>query len=301
MTAQKGEDLIFEGERLVMYSTPLEAYFKQTGFRPPFVEFSTNLSRGYIGKWEIDKGRLYLINLFRIGLRETEAGLQFEWVPNAISVCDIFPDIKGRVFAQWYSGQLRCPQGELKEYHHGGFASVYERDLLIDIENGIVAKVETIINTHGRPHLDINAFADVVCKACTFSKRLRLPEYPEAILFKKCWPVWCKKCGALSLSDYANPPLRCGECGSMRVSIPDRNRQLIPDEKERGIVERWNDTLRSIWCSFAGQSFIRGQVPPSDVKTWGNVIVSNATYLCPKCGEYCLKFEMPYFYHYFKN
>ncbi|MFM8509872.1 MAG: hypothetical protein ACKOCU_06045, partial [Betaproteobacteria bacterium] len=43
-----------------------------------------------------------------------------------------------RVFAHWYSGTLRVPQGELLKYRHMGWASTFERDLLIDVEDGVV-------------------------------------------------------------------------------------------------------------------------------------------------------------------
>lgn len=46
-----------------------------------------------------------------------------------------FPD---KVFAQWYSGQIRIPQGGLLEYVHMGYGSTYERDLLLEVRCGVV-------------------------------------------------------------------------------------------------------------------------------------------------------------------
>lgn len=48
-----------------------------------------------------------------------------------------FPD---RVFAHWYSGQVRLPMGQQLEYEHGGYASTYEQDLLIDFDQGVVSQ-----------------------------------------------------------------------------------------------------------------------------------------------------------------
>jgi hypothetical protein len=42
------------------------------------------------------------------------------------------------VFAEWFSGELRIPEGDLVEYDHMGYASRYERNLLISVENGVV-------------------------------------------------------------------------------------------------------------------------------------------------------------------
>lgn len=40
---------------------------------------------------------------------------------------------KDRVFAHWYTGQLRIPDGEQIEYMHMGFGSQYERDILVTV------------------------------------------------------------------------------------------------------------------------------------------------------------------------
>jgi hypothetical protein len=50
----------------------------------------------------------------------------------------LFPGFAQRVFAHWYSGTLRVPQGELLKYRHMGWASTFESDLLIEVEDGIV-------------------------------------------------------------------------------------------------------------------------------------------------------------------
>jgi hypothetical protein len=46
------------------------------------------------------------------------------------------------VFAHWYCGTIRAPQGKLLKYEHGGYASEYERDLLIRVRKGIVEKID---------------------------------------------------------------------------------------------------------------------------------------------------------------
>lgn len=44
------------------------------------------------------------------------------------------------VFASWFTGVLRMPQGKTLEYVHGGFGSLQERDLIVSIESGVVAR-----------------------------------------------------------------------------------------------------------------------------------------------------------------
>lgn len=55
-----------------------------------------------------------------------------------VTVATIFPGFPEKVFAQWYSGTLRIPQGELLKYVHMGYGSTYERDLLLDVQWGVV-------------------------------------------------------------------------------------------------------------------------------------------------------------------
>ena len=46
----------------------------------------------------------------------------------------LFPGYGDRVFAHWYSGTLRVPQGRQLRYVHMGYASTYERGLMLEIE-----------------------------------------------------------------------------------------------------------------------------------------------------------------------
>ena len=137
MTAQFAETLILEGQTAAMYSHPLGSYFEFGAIEPDFAETHTALWRGYVGTWEIIEGRLYLIAL-RGTLRNGEPA----------SLGAIFHDYPERVFAHWYSGILRIPQGALLEYVHAGFGSIYEQDLLIDVENGLVINTSTHANTN---------------------------------------------------------------------------------------------------------------------------------------------------------
>lgn len=129
MTAQFSERLHYNGEDLAMCTNPLSDYFAMGGFNPGFESNCTALWRGYIGSWEIVEDRLYLI-----GISGTlEGGFD-------ASLTTMFPDFPDRVFAHWYSGTIRIPQGKQLEYVHMGYGSTYERDVLLDLERGIVTK-----------------------------------------------------------------------------------------------------------------------------------------------------------------
>ncbi len=127
MTAQVHENLIYKGQETSMCTEPLQAYFALGGVKPDFVVDSTALWRGYIGTWEIVNDRLYMVGLTGTLQGGVEATLE-----------NIFPGYPDRVFAHWYSGTLRIPEGSLLQYFHGGFASVYERDRFLKVREGVV-------------------------------------------------------------------------------------------------------------------------------------------------------------------
>ncbi len=136
MTAQISETIIYKNEKRSLLSCPLDDFFLLSKTPSPFQMNCTTLWRGYLGIWEIKEERLYLIKI--------QAG--FDEV-NQTSLQDIFPGFKDRVFAHWYTGQLRIPDGEQIEYMHMGFGSQYERDIFLQIKQGVVEGVTIKSNT----------------------------------------------------------------------------------------------------------------------------------------------------------
>lgn len=131
MTAQISESLTYKGETVSMCTEPLGAFFNMGGANPGFVSNNSALWRGYIGKWEVLDDRLYLIDLRGMLDDGSQANIE-----------TVFPGFPDRVFAHWYSGIIRIPQGKLLEYVHMGYASKYERDFLLMFENGILENTE---------------------------------------------------------------------------------------------------------------------------------------------------------------
>ncbi len=127
MTAQISEILHYQGRKQRMCTEPLGDYFALADIKPGFEFSSTALWRGYVGEWDVQDGRLYLIKL----TGNLEGG-------RSASLETFFPGFPDRVFAHWYTGQVRLPMGELVQYVHGGYGSTYEQDLLIDFDQGVV-------------------------------------------------------------------------------------------------------------------------------------------------------------------
>lgn len=125
MTAQVAENLISEGNTFLLCTEPLQAWFKQTDNHPKFL-FCTACWRGYVGTWKIIDGRLSLSRLE-----------EFEDATKDLLV-SLFPDSAGDVFADWFTGELRCPIGKMLSYVHRGYDSRYEQDWFINLKDGVV-------------------------------------------------------------------------------------------------------------------------------------------------------------------
>lgn len=124
MTAQQPEILILEGEELDMISNPSLNGKAERGFG-----LSTGTYRGYVGVWEIKDDKLYL--------NEVRGAFMAE---------------KGPFFADWVSQELHVWRGNLLNYVHAGYGSMYEEDAFFGIENGILKGI--------RSESNIEKFAD---------------------------------------------------------------------------------------------------------------------------------------------
>lgn len=90
---------------------------------------STACWRGYQGTWEIKAGRLYLVAIRgRFQVREGEP-----------------------LLADWFTGVLRVPKGEILQYVHMGFGSVHEQEVHVKIERGLVVSTRVVDNS-GKSH-----------------------------------------------------------------------------------------------------------------------------------------------------
>ena len=128
MTAQVSERLIYGGNEISMFTNPLGPYLRAS--RVGFVSPHTANWRGYVGTWEVIEtagvGRLYLV-----GLR---AHKTYEEI---VGISDVFPGFD-KVFAHWFTGEIRLPQGAQIKYRHMGYGSIYEYDLLMDFKEGVL-------------------------------------------------------------------------------------------------------------------------------------------------------------------
>ena len=95
---------------------------------------STACWRGYIGSWEIDDNKLYLV------------GLEGNPDKESTDLNYVFPN-QDRVFACWFSGHIRLGIGKYLGAVHCFYGWIYEKDLVLTLENGVVTHEEEFDNS----------------------------------------------------------------------------------------------------------------------------------------------------------
>lgn len=150
MTAQTPDFLLHRGYRHQLCTLPLCIYLQRIpqARRPKFCFTSSALWRGYVATWEIRDSALWLVDID--GLVETDHGLEEARLEN------LFPWRSPPIKATWMTGELRCPEGRRMVTDNRGFASIYERDRLIDIRRGEVTDEFLRINPPGEVIYAIN-------------------------------------------------------------------------------------------------------------------------------------------------
>ncbi|MFZ4481664.1 MAG: hypothetical protein ACOYNZ_17415, partial [Rhodoferax sp.] len=136
MTAQIADCLTFQGQDYRLFAEPLSLWLnKRRNRNIRFQRISTACWRGYVARWEVVDDRLFLTNIsghFQDG-RE-------------LSVADLFPDDPELVLADWVTGTVRCPFGARLKYSHAGYSSIYEHDLILRFQDGVLMEYRTVRN-----------------------------------------------------------------------------------------------------------------------------------------------------------
>ncbi len=125
MTAQARERLLYQGEETWIATEPLQP-FLQSRRDISLLSPSSACLRGYYGEWELRDNQLYLVRLTAFVDDYREVDLSY-----------LFPG-KSRVFAQWFSGEIRVPRGLMLDFVHRGYESLYEKDEFLIFEAGVL-------------------------------------------------------------------------------------------------------------------------------------------------------------------
>lgn len=143
MTAQFGDRIKIDGEWHTLWELPLGKLFKTVPNPPKFVSTNTANWRGYIAAWEILDSELYLV-----GFQGTPDTTRAPGIHSALpfTLEDLLTSEQRPLFADWYTGTLRIPKGDMLEYVHMGFQSTTEFEHFIEIQCGRVTRQWEIDN-----------------------------------------------------------------------------------------------------------------------------------------------------------
>jgi hypothetical protein len=136
MTAQVHELLILDGAWTSMACAPplpsehprVVAASEEHQCKASPIVSSTACWRQYIATWEIKDGRFYLVS-----------------IEGKFALVGVEP-----LLADWFTGEVRVPMGEVIKYVHMGFASVFAEELYIAIADGVVVSRRYVDNRGGR-------------------------------------------------------------------------------------------------------------------------------------------------------
>jgi hypothetical protein len=147
-TPQAPDKLIHKGKTYMLFANPLESFYRTGQSKPRFQiaprTWSSGNERGYVATWEVKDENLYLIGID-------------SWICESLGSDNCKKaDLKemfgeryhdGRVKADWFSGELRMPEGKVLQYVHLGYDSLFERDTFLTVEAGKITDEKVIDNT----------------------------------------------------------------------------------------------------------------------------------------------------------
>ena len=138
-TAQEGDILILDGKKYSIYTNPLEPFLRKNPEKLPKPEvISTANWRGYIATWEVKNDRLVLVDVEMRHAITKHGERDFSTELRSV-MSEMFPGQK-EILADWFSGHVIIPNGDLVQYVHMGYASTYEKYILLRVERGLVTR-----------------------------------------------------------------------------------------------------------------------------------------------------------------
>ena len=147
MTAQHREELVYNDQVYYLATEPLKPYLDKNK-----IKFKPNCSacwRGYIGKWIVENNKLYIVSL-DANCSDDDSD-EIWWLDNiyTVDLNYLFPN-QNKVFAEWFSGEIRMPYGDLLKTSFIGYDAIYEKELILEFENGHLIKQREIDNNNQR-------------------------------------------------------------------------------------------------------------------------------------------------------
>ena len=139
--------LIYKGKTYDLFANPLEAFYPDENKRPLFFVkpnvMTTGNWRGYVATWTIENNFLYLVKIDAWTCNRSLEHCRKVELPKLFGR----KYRNGKVRADWFSGELRIPEGKMLQYVHMGYGSIYEREITLTVDSGKVVKESMVDNT----------------------------------------------------------------------------------------------------------------------------------------------------------
>lgn len=135
-TAQLSDLLIVEGKEFALNTNPLEAELQRKQWTPPDDALISSANwRGYLATWEIRDDTLFLKDVtITVSDPKEERGVTSKRI-----IGDLYPGA-AEVFADWYTGALIVPDGEMTRYVHMGYGSSFDHYQVFRVHAGKVVE-----------------------------------------------------------------------------------------------------------------------------------------------------------------
>ena len=138
-TAQQGDILLLKGKQYFIYTNPLRAYLeKNPGKLPKSQVISSSNWRGYVATWGVKDDRFVLTDIGILQPVHKPGEAVFSTELRSVML-EMFPGQK-EVVADWFTGHVIVPDGKLVNYVHMGYASTYEKYIILTVKNGAVIR-----------------------------------------------------------------------------------------------------------------------------------------------------------------
>lgn len=132
-TGQAPDYLIIGLDTLKIHSNPLEKYFEKNPIPENLITMSsTGNWRGYIAYFKFIDNKLVVENIYKEEYKDINGTSKYIRTSIYKEVFGSSPNFD----CNFYSGLLICPSGELLEYVHMGYSSIYEKYKLFEINLG---------------------------------------------------------------------------------------------------------------------------------------------------------------------
>ncbi len=136
-SAQIPERLLYDDEALPMEGEPLAPWLAQQRLSVPGAR--SDCVRGYVGTWRLHGTRLCLVAIEPMG-EGSSLRRDRDERPIELSLAALFGSTRP-VWADWFTGRLRCPDLPCVRYSEFGIPQADAHDLVIDVAAGRASQV----------------------------------------------------------------------------------------------------------------------------------------------------------------